>query len=240
MLKKLVLPAAVIVGLAACQPPAGGGSKELVERIEKLEKKVEALEKRPAGAAPAREAPPPQTAAYNIPGGDSPILGNKDAKVELVIWSDYQCPFCSRVDPMLRDVIKDPELKDKVKVVFKQFPLSFHKDAKPAAKAALAARDLAGDKAFWDMSEKLYANQKALTSENFSVWAKEIGLDVAKFEGALKSNDAKYEKIITSEMEMGSKEAKVRGTPSLFLGGWELRQRSVDGVKALLKEKNLG
>jgi protein-disulfide isomerase len=239
MFKKLIVPAALIGTLAACQPPSAGGSKELTERIEKLEKKVEALEKRPAGPAP-QAPPPPQTEAYKIPAGDSPILGNKDAKVELTIFSDYQCPFCSRVDPMLRDVVKDPELKDKVKVVFKQFPLSFHKDAKPAAKAALAARDVGGDKAFWDFSEKAYANQRALTTENFSVWAKEIGLNVAKFESTLKDNDAKYEAAVKADTDLGANAAKVRGTPSLFVNGWELRQRSVDGVKQLIKEKNLG
>ncbi|MDP2340571.1 MAG: DsbA family protein [Deltaproteobacteria bacterium] len=240
MFKKLLVPVAIIGALAACQPPAGGGSKELVERIEKLEKKVEALEKRPAAsAAPAREAPPPQTEAYKISGGDSPVLGSKSSKIELIVFSDYQCPFCSRIDPMLHDVVKDPELKDKVKVVFKQFPLSFHKDAKPAGKAALAARDVGGDKAFWDMSAKMYANQRALTAENFSVWAKEIDINVGKFEKALKDNDAKYEDVIKAESEMGAKEAKVRGTPSLFVNGWELRQRSVDGVKQLIKEKKL-
>jgi protein-disulfide isomerase len=240
MLKKLLVPVA-LVALVGCQPPAGGSSKELVERIEKLEKKVEALEKRPAGAAaPAREAPPPQTAAYKIPTGTSPFMGNKDGKIELTIFSDYQCPFCSRVDPMLHEAAKDPELKDKIKITFKQFPLSFHKDAKPAAKAALASRDLGGNDAFWKMNEKLYANQRTLTAENFSVWAKEIGLDVKKFDKALVDNDAKYEEEIKNDSELGAKEAKVRGTPSLFVNGWELKQRSVDGVKQLIKEKALG
>lgn len=240
MLKKLLVPVA-LVALVGCQPPAGGSSKELVERIEKLEKKVDALEKRPAGAAaPAREAPPPQTAAYKIPTGTSPFMGNKDGKIELTIFSDYQCPFCSRVDPMLHEAAKDPELKDKIKITFKQFPLSFHKDAKPSAKAALAARDLGGNDAFWKMSEKLYANQRTLTAENFTVWAKEIGLDVKKFEKALVDNDAKYEEEIKNDSELGAKEAKVRGTPSLFVNGWELKQRSVDGVKQLIKEKSLG
>ncbi len=241
MLKKLLVPVALVGVLAACQPPAGGSSKELVERIEKLEKKVESLEKRPAGAAaPAREAPAPQTAAYVIPQGTSPSMGAKDGKIEVTIFSDYQCPFCSRVDPMLHEITKDPELKDKVKVVFKQFPLSFHKDAKPAAKAALAARDLGGDAKFWEMNDKLYANQRALTSENFSVWAKEIGLDTGKFEKMLKDNDAKFEEEIKKDMDLGSSAAKVRGTPSLFVNGWELKQRSVDGVKELIKEKKLG
>lgn len=240
MLKKILVPTAMIGLLAACQPPGGGGSKELVERIEKLEKKVEALEKRPAGAPNRPEPPPPQTAAYAIPNGDSPILGKRDAKVTVTIFSDYQCPFCARVDPMLREIIGDAELKDKVNVVFKQFPLSFHQNAKPAAKAALAARDVGGDEKFWAFSEKLYAGQRELTAENFVKWAGEVGLDAKKFEKTLKDNDAKYEEAVKRDTELGSSAAKVRGTPSLFVNGWELRQRSVDGVKQLIKEKNLG
>ena len=239
-MKKILLSAAALSTLLACQPPAGG-SKELVERIEKLEKKVEALEKRPAGGPPAREPPAPQTAAYNISVAPTDqMLGKKDAKVNVVIFSDSQCPFCARVDPMLKEIVNDPELKDKVRVTFKQFPLSFHKDAKPAAKAALAVRDLGGDEKFWAFGDKLYKGNKELTSENFSKWAGEIGVDVKKFEKALKDNDAKYEEIIKKDSELGAKEAKVRGTPSLFVNGWELRQRSVDGVKQLIKEKNLG
>ena len=239
MLKNIALPFAA-VGLLAlgCQPPGASGSKELVERIEKLEKKVEALEKRPAGPNKA-EPPPPQTAAYNIPNGNSPVLGKKDAKVTVTIFSDYQCPFCARVDPMLKEVVNDPELKDKVNVVFKQFPLGFHQNAKPAAKAALAVQEIAGDEKFWEYSDKLYKGQRELTAENFSKWAGEIGVNVAKFEKALKENDAKYEEQVKKDTEMGSKEAKVRGTPSIFVNGWELRQRSVDGVKALIKEKKL-
>jgi protein-disulfide isomerase len=238
-MKKIYLSVALaIVAAAACQPP-GGGDKALAERIEKLEKKVESLEKRPAGPA-ARPEAPPQTVAYKIPGGISPVLGDKGAKVELTLFSDYQCPFCSRVDPFLYEVVKDPELAKQVKVVFKQFPLGFHKDARPAAKAALAARDLGGDKAFWDMSAKLYSDQKALTPDNFKKWAGEVGLNVSKFEQTMKDNDSKYEAEITADTNLGTTEAKVRGTPSLFLGGWELKDRTVNGVKAMLKDKNLG
>ena len=235
-----ILIASLSLGLlAACQPPGGGGSKELVERIEKLEKKVDALEKRPGGPAQP-PPPPPQTAAYNLPIGASPVMGKKDAKITLMIFSDYQCPFCSRVDPMLYDTVNDPELKDKVNVVYKQFPLSFHQNAKPASKAALAARELGGDEKFWEFTKKMFENQRDLSPENYSKWAGEVGLNVAKFEKALKDNDAKYEDIIKNESELGAKEAKVRGTPSLFVNGWELRQRSVDGVKQIIKEKNLG
>lgn len=237
-MKKITLSLAALALFAlGCQPPAAGNSKELTERIEKLEKKVEALEKRPA-AARQRPERKPQTAAYKIPVGDSAVMGAKDAKVNVTIFTDYQCPFCARVDPMLHEIVKDAELSGKVNVVFKHFPLSFHKQAKPASKAALAAKEQ-GDEFFWKMSEKLYANQRELTDENFSKWASEIGLDVKKFEQDYKNNDSKYEEIIKADMTLGTTEAKVRGTPSIYVNGWELRQRSVDGVKAVIKEKNL-
>jgi protein-disulfide isomerase len=238
MLKKILIASSIVGVLAACQPP-GGGSKELVERIEKLEKKVEALEKRgPAQQAP--QPPPPQTAAYDLKVGNSPVLGKKDAKVTLMIWSDYQCPFCSKVEPMLRDVVNDPDLKDKVNVVYKQFPLSFHQNARPASKAALAVREIGGDQKFWDFSKMMFENQRELSPDNYVKWATAVGVDKAKFEKALKDDDAKFEQIIKDESDQGSNMAKVRGTPSLFVNGWELRTRSVDGVKQLIKEKNLG
>ena len=233
------LPALAVLALG-CQPPPAGSSKELVERIEKLEKKVTALEKRPAGAKGKRQPPPPQTAAYKIPvsADRDAVMGPSDAPVTVTIFSDFECPFCSRVDPMLHDVMKDAELKGKVKVAFKHFPLSFHKNARAASKAAMAAAEQ-GPENFWKMSEKLYSDQKNLTAANFTKWAGEIGINVKKFEQDLASNDAKYEAQMTEDMKVGSSAAKVRGTPSLFVNGWELRQRSVDGVKALIKEKKL-
>jgi len=240
-MKNLVLATSALALFAlGCQPPPAGSSKELVERIEKLEKKVTALEKRPAGGKGKRQPPPPQTAAYKIPvsADRDAVMGPADAPIVVTIFSDFQCPFCSRVDPMLHDVMKDAELKGKVKVAFKHFPLSFHKNARAASKAAMAAAEQ-GSENFWKMSEKLYSDQKNLTSENFSKWAAEIGIDVKKFEQDLKANDAKYETQMTEDTKIGSSAAKVRGTPSLFVNGWELRRRSVDGVKALVKEKKL-
>lgn len=239
-MKNIAICAITLGLLTACQPPAAGGggnTKELEDRLAKLEKQVQVLEKQ-AKAKPRRPQKEPQKAAYKIPVGSSPIMGKKDAPVNVVIFSDFQCPFCSRVDPVLKDIVKDPSLKDKVNVVFKHFPLSFHKDAKPAAKASLAAFDQGPDY-FWQMKEKLYANMRDLKPDNFKKWAKEIGLDVKKFEADLAANDAKYEEIIKADMKLGQTEAKVRGTPSIFVNGWELRQRSVDGVKSLIKDKKM-
>lgn len=208
----------------------------LTERIEQLESRVRALESKPARAS--RPGARLQEKAFTIPVGDSPVLGPKNARVTVVIFTDFQCPFCARVQPLLRQIVEDPELKSKVNVVFKHFPLSFHKDAKPAAKAAMAAREQ-GEERFWQMSEKLFEDQRNLTEERFSQWAAEIGLDVERFEMDLGRNDARYEQILRADMAMGEKNAKVRGTPSIFVNGWSLQTRSVEGVKALIKEKGL-
>lgn len=215
----------------------GCASKKVDERMDALEKRVEELEKKPALAA-RPQMPPAQEKAYQLPVGTSPVLGKKDAAISVVIFSDGQCPFCAGADTLVRDAVKDPELKDKVNVVFKNFPLSFHPNAKPAAKAALAAKEQGDDK-FYAMMEKVFANQQNLTPENFNKWAKEIGLNDAKFQKALKDNDAKYEEVIKADIDLGTNQAQVRGTPSIFVGGWELRERSVQGIKNLLKEKNL-
>lgn len=229
-MKKLVLSSLLLALLAGCT------SSTVTQRMEKMEARLAKLEKMAGGDR--QKGPPPQTAAYKIPTGKSHVLGATKAPVTVVVFSDYQCPFCSRADSLMSQVVADPALKGKVNVVHKHFPLSFHKDAKPAAKAALAAGEQGSDK-FWAMSKKLYGNQRDLKPENFSKWAKEIGLNVAQFNKDLKENDAKYDAEIKADMELGIKTAKVRGTPSIFVGGWELRERSVDGVKKLITEKKL-
>lgn len=232
-MKRIVGMGAMTALLAVFSVGCNKGTAQLNERIETLEKRIETLEKKPA--MPARQAPPEQTAAYDIPVGNSPVLGNKAAKVSVTIFSDYQCPYCSRTDPFLQEIVKDPDLKDKINVVFKHFPLDFHQNAMPAAKASLAAAEQGK---FWEMTAKLYGNQQDLTAENFKKFAKEIGLDSKKFEKDLTSKDAKYKEMIEADKALGAK-IPVRGTPSIYVGGWELEERSVDGVKNVLKKHGL-
>jgi protein-disulfide isomerase len=230
-----VLSSLLLVLAVSCAPK--DQVQKMDEQMQALEKRIVELEKRPKGpAAPAQ--PAAQTAAYDLPIGSSHVLGVKNAPVTVTVFSDYECPFCSRVDPFLRDLVKDPDLKAKVNVVFKHFPLSFHQNAKPASKAALAAGEQGSDK-FWAMSDKMFQNQRQLSPENFSKWAKEIGLDVTKFNNDLKNNDAKYEAAIKADTDLGVNNAKVRGTPSIYVAGWELRDRSVAGVKSVMQDKKL-
>lgn len=144
----------------------------------------------------------------------SPILGNPNAPVKVYEFSDFQCPYCSRVGPAVKDLQKAYG-KD-VAIVFKHFPLSFHKEALPAAKASMAAMEQGK---FWEYHDKLFTVQKELrgaTAEKFVGWAVELGLDKAKFEASFK--DAKWDAKVKADMEEGRK-AGLRGTPTVYING---------------------
>jgi protein-disulfide isomerase len=178
--------------------------------------KAAAPQQQPAAAKPGQPDP---KAVYKVPlKGNEPQKGPDDALVTIVEISDFECPFCGRVEPTIKQV-QDKYGKD-VRVVWMNNPLPFHKNAKPAANAALEAHAQKGDKGFWAMHEKMFANQKALTTDNLEKWAKEIGLNVAKFKKALA--DDKYGKTIQEQQALASS-LGARGTPAFFINGRNLR-----------------
>jgi protein-disulfide isomerase len=171
---------------------------------------------KPAAAKPGQPDP---KAVYKVPlKGNEPQKGPDDALVTIVEISDFECPFCSRVGPTLKSVVE--KYGKDVRVVWMNNPLPFHKNAKPAANAALEAHAQKGDKAFWAMHDKLFANQKALTTDNLEAWAKELGLNAAKFKKALAED--KYAKTIQEQQALASS-LGARGTPAFFINGRNLR-----------------
>ena len=148
---------------------------------------------------------------FNLTG--RPCKGNPKADITVVEFSDFQCPYCSRIAPAMAKLTSDPATKDRVKVCFKQFPLNFHKQAKPAAIAALAANEQGK---FWEYHDKVFADYKNINEANIQKWATELQLDMAKFNAFLKSGQG--EKMIAEDMADGSK-AGVRGTPSVYING---------------------
>jgi len=108
--------------------------------------------------------------------------GPADAKVNIVAFSDFQCPFCSRVVPTLHEIEKT--YGNKVRVFFRHNPLPFHADAPLASEAAVAAEQQGK---FWEMHDKLFANQQNLKRPDLEKYAQEVGLDMGKFKAALDS-----------------------------------------------------
>src|SRR5207302_8878133 len=99
-------------------------------------------------------------------------------------WSDFQCPFCARAEPTMSRILE--AYKDEVRIVWRNEPLSFHAQALPAAKAAMAAHQQGK---FWQMHEKLFQGQQQLSEANYQKWAQEIGLDVARWKRDLESSE---------------------------------------------------
>jgi len=164
-----------------------------------------------APAAPQRPGEPDNNTVYKASLGDAPVKGPKNAKVTIVEFSDFQCPFCGRVEPTITKILE--EYKNDVRVAFKQLPLPFHNNAHTAAEAALAAK---AQGKFWQMHEKLFANQQALDRPNLEKFAEEIGLNMNQFKGDLDSG--KWKKKVDDEMAEGNK-IGARGTPSFFVNG---------------------
>lgn len=143
--------------------------------------------------------------------GSSPVKGNADAKVTIIEFSDFECPFCTRGKATMEEVLKN--YPNDVKIVFKNLPLPFHQNATPAAKAALAAGKQGK---FWEMHDKLFDNQRELTQANFEKFAKDLGLDVGKFKTDM--NDPEIDKQIEADKKLAEQHG-IQGTPGFFVNG---------------------
>src|SRR5262249_167723 len=135
-------------------------------------------------AQPGAAAPDANKIYEIAPAADAPFKGGKNAKVVLQEFSDFQCPFCSRVTPTIKQLID--EYKDKIKIVWRNYPLPFHKEAQPAAEAAMEVYAQGGADKFWAYHDLLFANQRALSRADLEKYAEEVGgINMAKFRAAL-------------------------------------------------------
>jgi protein-disulfide isomerase len=161
--------------------------------------------------APAAEGEAPAGPPKKVDVGSAPARGPKNAPITVVLFSDFQCPFCGRVEPSITELEK--AYPGKVRVAWKNFPLSFHNNAKPAAEAALAANEQGK---FWEMHDILFKNQQNLTAADLEKYAKEIGLNMDRFKAAIDSH--KFAAQIEADTKQGS-ELGVSGTPAAFVNG---------------------
>lgn len=215
----------------------GTGDSRDTQRLQKLENRIIVLEtqlktlqeggKLAGGNAGARQGPPPEdlTKVYDIPLAHSPVKGNKDASVTIVEFVDFQCPFCARFQPPILEALKAYP-KD-VNYVLKNFPLSFHQEAKSAAKAAFAASEQGK---YWEMVDVLLENGRSLGETKYEEFAKDLGLDVEKFKDDYAKKDAKWEKYIQADLSLAQK-VNVRGTPTFYINGRKTRARDFNSLK---------
>jgi protein-disulfide isomerase len=228
----LILGASVVAAAVLIQQSIDNAAGQISE----VGKAVAAI---PAAAAPAARAAaepsrggrPDPSKHYKINTAGSPGKGGPEsAKVTVVEFSDFQCPFCSRVTPTLNQ-IEEAYGKD-VRIVFKHLPLRMHSKA-PAAHAAAEAAHRQGK--FWEMHDKIFANQRELTEAKYLEYAAELGLDVEKFKKDSASADVK------KKVDADAKEAAglgVTGTPGFFINGLFLSgARPFDSFKTVIDKE---
>ena len=150
----------------------------------------------------------------NLSAAGHPTLGPKNAPVTMIEFADFQCPFCKRSEDAVKAVHE--KYGDKVRLVFMDFPLTFHPHAMPAANAARCAA--AQDK-FWQYHDALFADQSKLEPNDLKATAKTLGLDTAKFDACF--DKSQYSEAIQKDVDEGHK-LNVTGTPTFFIDGREI------------------
>lgn len=157
-----------------------------------------------------------------VPIGDSPVRGPTDAPVTIVAYADHQCPFSKKGHARLQKVREN--YPNKVRIVFEHYPLPFHKKAKPASRATLAALEQ-GTEYYWKMHDRLFENQQEWKNEDLAEltadWAEQMGMDRAQFERDLRNNKERYNQVVDDHMSRGKK-LGVKGTPHFLINGERL------------------
>jgi predicted DsbA family dithiol-disulfide isomerase len=192
----------------ACLPAAQAVAKAVREGMAR--EQVEDLYKQRFDASAAR----------GIPVDGSPARGPEGARVVVVEFADFECPFCQKIAPEL-DAIWDKR-KDKVRFIYKFMPLSMHPHGEPAARAAIAAQ---AQGKFWEMHHLLFANGQHLEESDLDGYAKQIGLDLDRFHADLRSPATKAR--LDADRKLGD-DLHVRGTPTIFIDGREFDSRGAD------------
>jgi protein-disulfide isomerase len=159
-----------------------------------------------------KEPPPPETRAIASLPPDDPARGNAGARVTIHEWSDFQCPFCERVEPTLAELLK--VYGARIRLVWHDLPLPMHPDALLAAQAAREAYKQKGPSAFWNMHDAFFRDQNSLGRDHLDAYAKELSLDMERWKAALDGG------AHAAEIDADRKAAdqmNIRGTPGFLI-----------------------
>ena len=217
-MRYVIRPIALCALLTLTLIPVSAQTADLGAEIEALKKGQAAIQKDVAEIkkmlVAMQPAKPKPFAPLDISLKGAPFQGSADAKVAVVEFTDYQCPFCKRHKTgTLPALTKEYIDTGKIKYIMRQFPLkSIHKQAAKASAAALCAGDQGK---YWEVSDKIFANQRKIADADLLGYAEESGVDKTQFTECVESD--KYAAQVDKDVAEGMK-GGVRGTPSFFLG----------------------
>jgi predicted DsbA family dithiol-disulfide isomerase len=187
------------------------GEVERFVRQGRLGEALDDFHRRLRAAAKVEELMPPLLLPRVEVEAVGPSVGPAHAPVTIVAFSDYECPFCKRAEPAVKTVLES--YGDKVRLIYREFPLPNHRRAHKASEAALCAHDQGK---YWQMQDRLFANQEALAVEDLKGYARDVGLDGERFDRCLDGGDKAAE--IAASIRAGDA-AGVAGTPAFFING---------------------
>ena len=223
--RSLLVTVVTLVGFAA---PAGAQTittqqaDQIIKELQLLRQAVERLQAPPAPQqVQAPPAPPDVVKIANVSGY---MLGRPDAPLTMVEFTDLQCPFCNRFAIQTFDQLKRDYIDSgKVRFISRDYPLDFHPQAMPAARASRCAGDQGK---FWELRGTLVKNASQLSPAFISQQAAALKLDMKQFDACLKSTE--YESAINKDMAEGNGFA-VNGTPTFFVG--KTTAQGIEGVR---------
>ncbi len=148
-----------------------------------------------------------------VEAGKGPSFGPENAPISIVVFSDFQCPFCAKGADAVTALKK--KYGSKIRVTFRQYPLPMHKDARPAAEASLCVADQGADK-FWKFHDLAFANQSKLDAISLEKFAKDVGADGKQYADCIQKK--KHADTVVKDTEYGEK-IGVKSTPTFFING---------------------
>lgn len=236
----LLLLTLFLTSSLAAQPRPGEEIKSLQKQIDDLRENQQTIQKelQEIKALLQGRASPPNVPPANltVSADNNPFKGDKSAKLTLIEFSDYQCPFCARFfRETLPQIEKEYVSTGKLKYVYRDFPIeAIHPDAFKAHQAA----NCAGEQGkYWEMHDRLFQNQNQLGAAELPKHAQAIGLKTAEFEECLKSG--RHGTEIRKDMEDGQK-AGVQGTPTFFLGVQEADGKTIKILRVIVGAQPYG
>lgn len=217
VLRSIAIASTVFASACASCPPIDEAalSARVLDRVEEILENGGEVDEADDGRANGR--PSNGTALDALPYASLPRRGNADAPVRIVVVSDFECPFCGRLVPELDRLAE--AYPDQVVFYFVNFPLPFHRRARPAATAALEAYEQGGDEAFYRMHDLIFRNQNALRAEDLVEYARQLGLDPEAMRRALA--DREHDATIDRDLELANS-LGVTGTPTTFVNREEI------------------
>lgn len=188
-------------------------------------------------AAAQQPTPPPAGKPATVTDKDH-IRGNKNAKISLVEYSDYECPFCKRFHPTMQEIMKT--YGDKVNWVYRHFPLSFHQNAQKEAEASECINELGGNDKFWEYTDKIFerttSNGTGFALDQLGPLAAELGINQTKFQECL--DRGKYAQHVQDQETEGAT-AGVNGTPATFIIDGQGNSKMVSGAQPVTAFKTI-